>query len=77
MGFRYDLNDKLPIYFRLLQPVIETAIGWKCKKVSFGRSALGPKADLGAKPVECHVWVRHRVPVVNRVLRKQFHTVPF
>lgn len=77
VGFRYDLNGTLPIYFRLLQLVIETAIGWKCTKVSFGRTALGPKADLGAKPVECHVWVRHRVPVVNWVLRKLFHTVPF
>lgn len=77
VGFRYEINENLPIYFRLLQLVIETAIGWNCRKVSFGRTALGPKADLGAKPVDCHVWVRHRVPVVNWVLRKLFHTVPF
>lgn len=77
VGFRYEVNDQLPIYFRLLQLVVETAIEWKCKKVSFGRTALGPKADLGAKPVECHVWVRHRVPVVNWALRQLFPNVPF
>ena len=77
VGFRYEVNEEIPIYFRLLQLVLETAIEWKCKKVSFGRTALGPKADLGAKPVECHVWVRHRVPVVNWVLRKLFPNVPF
>jgi predicted N-acyltransferase len=77
VGFKYSLNEKFPLYFRLLQLVIEQALEWKCKKVSFGRTALEPKAGLGAKPVECHVWVRHRVSAVNWAIRKLFRNVPF
>ncbi len=77
VGLDYSINKKLPIYFRLLQLVINVAIDWGCGKVSFGRTALEPKANLGAEPVEEFVWARHRVPVVNFMVRKLFRNVPF
>lgn len=77
VGLDYSVNKKLPVYFRLLQLVIETAIDWGCEKVLFGRTALEPKASLGAKPVEEYIWARHRVPVVNFMIRKLFRNIPF
>lgn len=77
VGFDYAANDEFPIYFRLLQLVIEAAISMHCKRVLFGRSALEPKAGLGAKPVDEFIWARHRVPVVNFFVRKLFRNVPF
>jgi len=77
VGFDYEINEKNPIYFRLLQLVIETAIEKNCNKVSFGRSALEPKANLGAKPVEAFIWARHNISSVNVVLRNFFRNIPF
>ena len=77
VGLDYAVNVKLPVYFRLLQLVIEVAIEWGCGKVLFGRTALEPKANLGAEPVEEFVWARHRVPVVNFMVRKLFRNMPF
>jgi predicted N-acyltransferase len=77
VGFDYQKNEEHPLYFRLLQLVIEAAIAMSCKKVHFGRTALEPKANLGAKPVDTFVWARHRVPVMNFFVRKLFRNVPF
>jgi len=77
VGFDYEINSKHPIYFRLLQLAIQAAIDFGCQKVLFGRSALEPKANLGAKPVDAFVWARHRVPAVNFIVRKIFRNIPF
>jgi Acetyltransferase (GNAT) domain len=77
VGFDYPTNSEHPLYFRLLQLVIEAAIIMRCKKVVFGRTALEPKACLGAKPVETYVLARHRIPVVNFFVRNLFRNVPF
>lgn len=77
VGLDYKVNKKLPIYFRLLQLVIESAVDLKCTKVLFGRTALEPKVNLGAQPIEEFVWARHRVPVVNFMVRKLFRNIPF
>jgi predicted N-acyltransferase len=75
IGFDSRANSELPIYFRLLQAVVEDAIQMGCREVSFGRTALEPKARLGAKPVPFHVWVRHRVPAMNILLRGLMQTI--
>lgn len=77
VGFDYEENEKYPIYFRLLQLVVESAVEMNCTEVHFGRSALEPKANLGAKPKDVYVWARHRVPVVNFFVRKIFRNIPF
>jgi hypothetical protein len=57
--------EGLPIYLQLLHATIADAIHWRCSRLSLGRTALEPKAGLGAKPEPLHVWVRHRVPAMN------------
>jgi len=75
IGFDSRANSELPIYFRLLQAVVEDSIQMGCRQVSFGRTALEPKARLGAKPVPVHIWVRHRVPAMNILLRGLMQTL--
>lgn len=65
LGMDYEVNARLPIYHVLLLTVIEQAISWRCKRVSFGRTAFEAKSRLGCKPETTHVWVRHRVPLLN------------
>ena len=66
----------LPLYLRLLHATIADAIAWRCKRLSLGRTALEPKAALGAKPEPMSVWVRHRVPALNWILRGLLGAVP-
>ena len=77
IGFdRAAAADGLPIYLRLLHATIADAIGWRCKRLSLGRTALEPKAALGAKPEPLSWWLRHRVPALNWMLRGILGTVP-
>ena len=65
----------MPIYFRLLQTVIEDAIELGCERLSLGRTALEPKARLGAKAEPMSVWIRHRIPAMNLVVRGLLQTI--
>jgi hypothetical protein len=76
IGFDGRANEEAPVYFRLLQAVIADAIKLGCKRVSLGRTALEPKARLGAKPVPMRCWVRHRVPALNVLLRGLLGAIP-
>ena len=70
IGFdRAAAAEGLPIYLRLLHATIADTIAWGCKSLSLGRTALEPKAALGAKPEPMSVWLRHRVPAVNWIIR--------
>jgi len=66
----------LPIYLRLLHATISDAIEWRCKELSLGRTALEPKAALGAKPQPMSVWLRHRLPALNWIFRGLLGGVP-
>lgn len=77
IGFdRASANEGLPIYLRLLHSTVGDAIEWKCRKLSLGRTALEPKAALGAKPEPMSVWMRHRLPAVNWALRGLLGAIP-
>lgn len=77
IGFdRAAAADGLPIYLRLLHATVAEAIGWRCRRLSLGRTALEPKAGLGAKPEPMAVWVRHRIPALNWLLRGLLGAVP-
>ncbi len=69
IGFDRTAAEGLPIYLRLLHTTIGDAIAWGCTRLSIGRTALEPKAAMGAKPEAMSVWMRHRVPAVNWMLR--------
>jgi hypothetical protein len=66
----------LPIYLRLLHSTIHDAIDWRCQRLSLGRTALEPKAALGAKPEPMSIWLRHRVPALNWIVRGLLGAVP-
>lgn len=69
MGFDRTINAETSIYFRLLQAVVEDSIKLGCRRLSLGRTALEPKARLGARPAPLRVWVRHRIPALNLLVR--------
>jgi len=75
IGFDRKSNAEFPIYFRLLQSVVDHAIALGCKRLSLGRTALEPKARLGARPDPMRVWVRHRIPMLNLIVRGLLHTI--
>ncbi len=68
IGFDREAAQGLPVYLRLLHAGIADGIDLGCKQVSFGRTALEPKAALGAKPRAFGVLVRHRQPVLNKLI---------
>ena len=77
IGFdRTAAAEGLPVYLSLLHTTIGDAIAWRCKRLSLGRTALEPKAALGAKPEAMAWWVRHRVPAMNWLLRGLLGAVP-
>jgi hypothetical protein len=59
----------LPIYLRMLHAGIADAISLGCKRISYGRTALEPKAGLGAKPQTFGILLRHRQPVLNKLIK--------
>jgi hypothetical protein len=69
IGFDRDAAEELPIYLRLLHVGIADAIAFRCKRMSLGRTALEPKAALGAKPQTFGILVRHRQPVLNKLIK--------
>lgn len=75
IGFDRKANADIPIYFRLLQSVIGHAIALGCKRLSLGRTALEPKARLGARPDPMRIWIRHRIPMLNLIVRGLLHTI--
>jgi hypothetical protein len=65
----FDREVAAPLYLRLLHAVVEDALALGCRRIEFGRTALEPKARLGARPQPVAVYLRHRVPVMNWLLR--------
>jgi len=77
LGFdRAAAAEGAPLYLRLLHTTISDAIHWGCRRVSLGRTALEPKAAMGAKPEAMAVWLRHRVPAMNWLLQSMLRAVP-
>jgi hypothetical protein len=75
VGLDYAVNARVPLYLRLLQCLVEDAIELGCEELSFGRTAAEPKASLGASACASHVWLRHRMPAVNALVREVFTRV--
>jgi hypothetical protein len=75
IGFDRPANNEFPIYFRLLQTVVEDAINFGCRRLSLGRTALEPKARLGARAEPLELWIRHRIPMLNIIVRGLLNTI--
>lgn len=77
VGFdRAAADAGLPLYLGLLQTTVAHALELRCARLSLGRTALEPKARLGAKPVPMHFWARHRNPALNLMLRRFLGLLP-
>lgn len=76
IGYDREAAASLPLYLRLLHAVVEQAIQWGCRRLSLGRTALEPKARLGAAPQPLFIWARHQHPTVNFFVRKLVHAIP-
>ena len=76
IGFdRQAAGEGVPVYLRLLHASLARAIETGARRVSFGRTALEPKARLGCKPEETIVWARHRHPFLNQLLQPMLKLV--
>lgn len=62
IGFDYNYNHELQLYFNILYCTIEEAIKLKKKKLILGRTALDAKARLGCKPryLSTFLFIRNR-----------------
>lgn len=76
IGFDREAGAALPLYLRLLHASIADALDLGCTQLSFGRTALEPKAGLGAQPQAIQVWLRHRQPVMNIFVRSLLRVIP-
>ena len=77
MGYDPKVNRIVPVYLRLLHAVVEEALRAGRHFVSFGRTALDPKARLGAEPVPLSVWVRHQQPSLHTAIERWLPTALF
>lgn len=68
-GFEARAGREEGAYFRLLYEIIRVAIESGFEQVDLGITTLGPKFDVGAVPVPLFAWVRHRNPLLQRVIR--------
>lgn len=69
IGLDRNAALSLPIYLRLLHAAIDQSICMGARSLSLGRTALEPKAALGAQPERTVVYARHRQPLLNKLLR--------
>jgi predicted N-acyltransferase len=55
-------------YFRLLYEIVRVAIEGRFQQVELGLTTIQPKLDIGAVPVPLFAWVKHRNPVLQRLV---------
>lgn len=68
VGHDVQANRELPIYLRLLQTAIEDGIRHGCKRVTYGRTALEPKARIGAVAVPLTIYGRHKNAIIGSLI---------
>jgi hypothetical protein len=70
IGFDRQASEQgVPVYLRLLHASVAQAIEFGCRRVSFGRTALEPKARMGCTAERTYLWVRHRHPLLNQIVQ--------
>lgn len=68
VGIDYARNEQHGIYLRMLVDLLQFAMRNRSRRISFGRTAEQAKSNIGAKPVEMLVHVKHRNRVTNRLI---------
>ena len=55
----------IPLYLGLVYAAVGQAIEMETEQISLGRTALGPKAQMGAKAQAMYGYLRLRNPALN------------
>jgi len=76
IGFDRAAAERAPLYLGLLHASIGDGIALGARELSLGRTALEPKARLGARPQPMTVWLRHRQPLLNQLTLRLLGLVP-
>jgi predicted N-acyltransferase len=66
-GFE-ETSRKEGAYFRLLYEIVRYGIENAYAQIDLGITTLAPKLDVGAVPVPLYAWLKHRNPLIQRVL---------
>lgn len=75
VGINYEFNNEYALYQRMLYDYIEFAIQRNCSELRFGRTAEEIKSSVGANPVPMKLFIRHRNPIANRILKAIVGTI--
>ncbi|MBP9887858.1 MAG: hypothetical protein KBF93_16285 [Leptospiraceae bacterium] len=75
VGINYSLNQEYALYQRMLYDYVELAIEKNCKELRFGRTAEEIKSSIGARPVPMKLFIKHRNPIANRILKTIVGTI--
>jgi predicted N-acyltransferase len=68
-GFEAAAGRDEGAYFRLLYEIVRLGIEAGYEQVDLGITTLTPKLDVGAVPVPLFAWLKHRNPVLQRIIR--------
>lgn len=56
-------------YFRLLYEIVRVGIEGGFQQVDLGVTTLAPKLDVGGVPVPLFAWIKHRNPLIQRLVQ--------
>ncbi|HXH19047.1 MAG TPA: hypothetical protein VNJ07_08175, partial [Chitinophagales bacterium] len=70
MGMRRALNHEYDLYLNVLLRLAETGIRRKMMQVVYGRTAMEIKSSVGAVPHPMYLYVKHRSPLVNFIIKQ-------
>ncbi len=68
LGYNEDQNRERQLYLNMLYDLTKEAIECGAKKLVFARTALEIKSSVGARPECLSCYIRHKNPLVNRLL---------
>lgn len=68
IGIDYATNKEQGVYQRILYDYVDMAIGMRCKRIVFGRTAAEIKSTVGAFPVNLTCCIKHRRFISNALL---------
>jgi len=69
IGIDYTYNKKYALYQKMLFDYVNMAITRKVKELRLGRTADTIKSTIGAQPMDMKLYVRHRNPISNTLLK--------
>ncbi|MBR9861086.1 GNAT family N-acetyltransferase [bacterium] len=69
VGMDYNVAKEVSLYQRMLHDFVETAIQSDVPELKLGRTAEQAKSSFGALPQEMYLYMKHKNPLVNGLLK--------